>query len=143
MKTPTEKSLEAIDKLRADSLLLDASLLELKIFVRKYVVSCELIIKPRPAIKMSQFILRIEGVNHFDFYYDEANQFYLIDRYKIIPTKDGGVYLSLDPYDESEVESKKDCGVIVGKEVLFVTGEGVTPESRKATRLPVKGANPL
>ncbi|MEP5760913.1 MAG: hypothetical protein ABJ327_16715, partial [Litoreibacter sp.] len=64
-------------------------------------------------------LLRIEGIRRFDFYYDEGNDFYLIDKYKAISSGEGGVYLSLDPYDEKRTESEEDCGVIVGKNVFI------------------------
>jgi hypothetical protein len=119
MKTFSFKGIEAIERLKSDSLLLDASLLALKIFVQEFVVTCDLIIKPRPDAEFSEIFLRIEGIKRFDFYYDESKDFYLIDRFKIFSTNDNNVYLSLDPYDEADVETEKDCGVIVGKGVTF------------------------
>ncbi|MEP5760658.1 MAG: hypothetical protein ABJ327_15390, partial [Litoreibacter sp.] len=84
MKTYSIEGIEAIEKLSSGSLLLDSFLISMRIFVQEYIVICELTIMPRPNSEFSEILLRIEGIRRFDFYYDEGNDFYLIDKYKAI-----------------------------------------------------------
>lgn len=114
-----EKGNLAIKTLKQCSALLDASLLSMRLYVENFVVICEMTIKPRENAMISNINLKIESVMRFDFHYDSYNDFYLIDRYKLFLTKTGNVYLSLDPYGEENDESEKDCGVIIGKDIVL------------------------
>ncbi len=45
----------------------------------------------------------------------ESSRF--LERYKLFPTIEGDYYLSIDPYDEEEMLSEEDQGIIQAQEI--------------------------
>jgi hypothetical protein len=106
-----------LEKLEANSALLDARLIGLNLFEdpnggRGDEPTLHLDFYPRKGTFENKLRLVLKGVKEFNFYYDNRITFFYIVKYKLFQLPNGDFYVSLDPFDEGKTVCEDDCGVI-------------------------------
>jgi hypothetical protein len=111
------ENLALVNEINHNNALLDSRLVGIELRDRNGVITATLEFEPRKTAYENNLILCFSDVKAFDFYYCEGMIFYYLERYKLFVNKKMQVYFSMDPYDESSVESDEDRGVIVALRV--------------------------
>lgn len=111
-----------LEKLEANSALLDARLIGLHLFEdpeggRGDEPTLHLDFYPRKGTFENKLRLVFKEVKEFNFYYDNRITFFYIVKYKLFQLPDGDYYISLDPFDEEKSVCEDDCGVIRAKKI--------------------------
>jgi hypothetical protein len=105
-----------IKELKGNNALLDAKMIGMN-FSTDPSDAVQLDFEPRQGSYKEKLRLEFREIKEFAFYYDDTSTFYYLERYKLFPTADGDYYLSMDPYDEEEMLSEEDQGIIRAKEI--------------------------
>ncbi|NVJ09088.1 hypothetical protein HUW63_28115 [Myxococcus sp. AM001] len=82
-------------------------------------VLVELMCSPRPESQVAELRMRFTGVTRLEFQWSEEQEFYFVPGYKALVRPSGMVYLSLDPYDDTDEEiDPRDASVIEARGIL-------------------------
>ncbi len=113
MKLNSDSLIDAINERNA---LLDGKLLRVSLADNNGVMIAELRVASRTSSEVETIVIRFSDVRRFDFYYDDSNYCYLIERYKAFRLEEG-FYMSLDPYDETNEVHCEDRGIVLSTEI--------------------------
>ncbi|PCJ17203.1 MAG: hypothetical protein COB02_14245 [Candidatus Cloacimonadota bacterium] len=113
----TIKNKNLVKYINDNAILLDANLEGLTIYQIDNKLNVDLTFSNCRKTK-NNLILTLSEVKKINFYYDDTWYFYSIERFKLIENK-SEYYLSLDPYDESNVMNDEDGGVIISKKITW------------------------
>jgi hypothetical protein len=117
MKCIAKNSL-LIQELKDKNALLDAKIMSIHCFSKaSSLVMLQLDLEPRKGSYKGNIRLEFYDVKEFSFYYDHADVFYYLERYKLFLTSDNDYYCSIDPYNEIDEPSKEDRGIIRAKKI--------------------------
>jgi|GEM_PF-5565805 len=82
-------------------------------------VLVDLVCSPRQESPVAELRIRFTGVARFEFQWSEEQEFYFVPGYKALVRQSGMVYLSLDPYDDTDEEiDPRDASVIEARGIL-------------------------
>lgn len=82
-------------------------------------VLVELVCAPRPKSPVAELRIRFTGVARLELQWSEEQDFYFVPGYKALVRPSGMVYLSLDPYDDTDEEiDPRDACVIEARGIL-------------------------
>jgi hypothetical protein len=98
--------------------ILDSMITRFDIYIQDYILFIDVYFSlPRHRFKADKNLkLHFIDVKEYEFYWNDQYHFYTVERYKFFKSEKG-YYLSVDPYDESEVVLDDDHGIIFSREV--------------------------
>jgi len=106
-----------INELGQNNALLDGRVLSINLYANNSSVTLQLDIQPRAGSLSGILRLVFQNVKEFYFNYEDEVTFFYIQRYKLFQKKEGDYYLCIDPFDETQIVSENDNGVVLAENI--------------------------